>query len=158
MILCITFLISVSALAQEKSPILWDSGDAFLSHCDETNPRWIALSWSTSERAEELNICHLWLVGFMQGIEVLQQLRPAPKPSAAEIKVGADYEKFLKDKFGISPDLTFDPKNICIPETATNEQLRLVVVKWMKEHPNKLGQHASYLAYAALQSAYLCPQ
>jgi hypothetical protein len=145
-----------SLWAQKQSTTLWESGNAFLVHCDESNPQWIALHWDTANRAAQLNACALWLTGFRQGVELLQQLRPPKSPSAAEARANKEDAQFLEKQYGIKPNLEFNLENICIAEDITNDQLRLVVIRWMKDNPTKLTQHGAFLAYAALQSAYPC--
>jgi hypothetical protein len=145
-----------SLWAQKQSTTFWESGNAFLAQCDESNPHWIALHWDAANKATQLNVCSIWLTGFRQGIEMLQQLRPFKAPSTAETKAAKGYDEYLEKQFGIKPDLVFKSENVCIPDDVTNDQLRLVFIRWMKDNPTKLMQHGAFLAYAALQSAYPC--
>jgi Rap1a immunity proteins len=147
---------ALSASAQKSSTALWETGNSFLAQCDESNPHWAALQWDAANKATQLNICSLWLTGFRQGIELLQQIRPFRAPSTAEAKANTEHDEYLKKQYGIMPDLAFTEENICIPEDVTNDQLRLVVIRWMKDNPTKLTQHATFVGYSALQSAYAC--
>lgn len=153
---CLPMMAQAGRTPQVEHPSLWDSGNAFLAQCDESSPNWVALSWDTRNKAAQLDMCTLWLTGFLQGVEVLQQFRPFHPPSQAEAKADAEYDKFLKTQYGIEPDFEVSQDNVCIPGDSTNNQRRLIVVRWMKDNPKKLTLHGAYLAYAALQSAYPC--
>ncbi|HYB10827.1 MAG TPA: Rap1a/Tai family immunity protein [Alphaproteobacteria bacterium] len=49
------------------------------------------------------------------------------------------------------PDL-----NYCLPSTASTGELREVVVNFLKQHPERLDQQASFLIFDALTRAYAC--
>jgi hypothetical protein len=97
----------------------------------------------------------MWIRGIRQGVEVFQQIRPPKVSSAAELNAGKAYSEHLT-KLGIVPALILPDGDICIPDDVANDQLRLVVVRWMKDNPTKLGQHGAFLVFAALASTYQC--
>jgi hypothetical protein len=94
-----------------------------------------------------------WCVGYIQatqdridawqtysGIEaVFNQQAGKPVP---------DYSKLLPDQ---------DYLKICIPHEASIGQLARVIVKWLREHPEKLHELKSILVMEALQDAFSCP-
>ncbi len=45
----------------------------------------------------------------------------------------------------------------CIPDEASVAQLARVVVKWLREHPEKLHELKSFVVIEALKSAFPCP-
>jgi hypothetical protein len=49
-----------------------------------------------------------------------------------------------------SPDMT------CIPGQVNGSQLARVLVKWLREHPDRLHEHISILSGEAFQSAFPC--
>ncbi|MBI2801122.1 MAG: hypothetical protein HYX63_12735 [Gammaproteobacteria bacterium] len=49
------------------------------------------------------------------------------------------------------------PPKFCMPSNVTLDQIRLVVVKGMNEHPEELHSSASSLALRALNKAFPCP-
>jgi len=50
-----------------------------------------------------------------------------------------------------------DFANTCIPDEASIGQLARVVVKWLREHPEKLHELKSFLVMEALKNAFPCP-
>jgi hypothetical protein len=58
----------------------------------------------------------------------------------------------LGDGIGIAND----KETLCIPHEVTVAQIQLVVVKYMREHPEKLHQDAGVIAGDALISAFGC--
>jgi len=46
--------------------------------------------------------------------------------------------------------------NYCLPSTVSTGELRDVVVNYMKRHPERLDQQASFLIFEALTSAFAC--
>jgi hypothetical protein len=47
-------------------------------------------------------------------------------------------------------------KAFCIPDRATNEQLREIFIKYVNEHPQDLGRVASSMAINAFSIAFPC--
>ena len=87
-----------------------------------------------------------------------QQIRSDTAPASPMAqKHDKEYQEFLKKHYGIDPDFYTPSGNMCIPDEVTVNQLRLVVVQWMKTNPTRLDQHAAWLTYAALTNAYVCP-
>jgi hypothetical protein len=78
---------------------------------------------------DESNIgCLGYLVGFMDGIEVQSSIRQSPKI-------------------------------YCSPEDGiSTEQVRRIVIKFMKEHPKELHGSARTLVLLALKDAFPCKQ
>lgn len=44
----------------------------------------------------------------------------------------------------------------CIPNEVTNGQIRRVIVKFLKENPEMLHEHGTFLILLALQKAFPC--
>ena len=59
----------------------------------------------------------------------------------------------MKDEKGCTP---YVRQTICIPEGVTVGRLARVVMKWLREHPEKLHYRASMVAYAAIYEAFPC--
>jgi Rap1a immunity proteins len=64
---------------------------------------------------------------------------------------------------GLSTGLSLRPwldQNLpaCLPPGLTGDQVRLIVIKFLKEHPEQLHYPASLIAGNALHSAFPCPQ
>lgn len=47
-------------------------------------------------------------------------------------------------------------QHFCAPDNATIEQLARVVVKWLRDHPEKLHLNAGVSSYTALAIAFPC--
>jgi hypothetical protein len=48
-------------------------------------------------------------------------------------------------------------KELCYTDEVTYEQLRLVFIKWAKDHPEKLHGSASFGVVEALTESFACP-
>jgi Rap1a immunity proteins len=48
-------------------------------------------------------------------------------------------------------------KELCYTDEVTFEQLRLVFIKWAKDHPEKLHSSASFGVVEALTTSFPCP-
>jgi hypothetical protein len=53
------------------------------------------------------------------------------------------------------PQLELD-RNACVPDGVTNGQVKLVIIKYMKEHPGNLDIDAGGLAIVAIKLAWPC--
>lgn len=154
-VLVLVFTVAILTLGQQKeaSPAIWESGNAFLSQCGESNAAFAQLS--ANEKLTSVVVCDSWMAGVRQGIEMTQQMRPLVPDSPAVQKQNRETVEDLK-KRGIEPAFS-TPNNMCIPDGVTIDQLRLVVLQWMKANPTKLDQHGAWLTYAALTNTYPCP-
>jgi hypothetical protein len=156
-VLVLVFTLTIPAFGQQNqdSKSFWETGNAFLDQCDEDNAFFIQLP--PKDKQTWILICNLWIQGIRQGIEMTQQIRPEPPPpSPAAQKYSKEVHKF-NEKYGIEPSFSVPAGNMCVPGDVTVNQLRLVVVQWMKTNPTKLGQHGALLTYAALTNTYACP-
>lgn len=150
--------IPVSAQVQQtqsSQSAFWETGNAFLSHCDENNAVDFA-QFSAKDKQEWILICDFWIMGVRQGIEMTQQIRPEQPTSSAQQAYNSELNKYL-ESLGIKPGFSTPTENMCIPEDITVNQLRLVVVQWMKANPTTLSEHGAWLVYAALTNTYRCP-
>ena len=138
-VLVLAFTLTIQAFGQQSqdSKAFWETGNAFLNRCDENNADFAQLS--ANDKQWVTIACDYWLEGIRQGIEMIQQIRPEPAPTSplAE-KYNKEYLEFLKKQYGIDPDFSTPSGNMCIPHDVTINQLRLVVVQWMKSNPTKL--------------------
>jgi len=139
---------------QDSQPAFWESGNAFLSRCDESTADFAQLS--PQDKQSWILMCDFWIEGIRQGIEMTQQIRPDPANSPAAEKQNKEMTELPKKRYGIEPVFSTPFGNICVPENVTVNQLRLVAVQWMKSNPTKLGEHGAWLAYAALTNTYAC--
>lgn len=93
-------------------------------------------------------------------MEIEDQLRPnthllPANAQKAHDQTGADYLADLA-KLGIKPSVVMPSGNTCIPDDVPNDQIALVVIKYMKDHPDKLTTHAAFLALAAMKTEWEC--
>jgi hypothetical protein len=154
LVLVSTLTIQASGQQNEDPQAFWETGNSFLNRCDENSVDFAQLT--AKEKQTWIYVCDFWIQGIRQGIEMAQQIRPElPRPSPAAEKFAEQTQEFNK-KFGFKPDFSVPSGNMCIPEDVAVNQLRLVVVQWMKTNPTKLGQHGAWLTYAALTSTYDC--
>jgi len=157
-VLALAFTLAMQAFGQQNhnSKTFWETGNAFLDRCDENSADFAQLP--AKDKPTWTFACDVWIQGIRQGIEMTQQIRPESAPASPEAeKYNREYQGFLKKKFGIDPDFSTPSGNMCIPDSETVNQLRLVVVQWMKANPTKLGQHGAWLTYTALTNTYACP-
>jgi hypothetical protein len=122
-------ILAVSAVGQQTDKtFFFSSGNQFLRFCDEQS------SFRMAEPAESNQLwnamCTAWFVGIWQGVQVEDQLCPKPQQKL--------------------------DRNACVPDNVTNDQMRLVAVKYMKDHPGNLELDASMLAIAAIKIEWPC--
>ncbi len=156
--LVLVFTLTKPTLGQQTqdSSAFWETGNSFLGRCDENSANFAQLS--AKDKQTWTLVCDFWIQGVRQGIEMAQQIRPEPAPTSSTAKkYDQEYQEFLKKQYGIDPSFSIPTGNMCVPEGVTINQLRLVVVQWMKVNPTKLGQQGSWLTYAALTNTYPCP-
>jgi hypothetical protein len=106
---------------------------------------------------------------YVDGIHLLQRCEapPSPPPLANDFYLCIGYIQGLMDelawqkKLMITADLLVAGSTSrfpCPPDRATPEQLRLVIVKYLRGHSEKLHLPASMLAHEALVNAFPCQQ
>ncbi|HME74044.1 MAG TPA: Rap1a/Tai family immunity protein [Myxococcota bacterium] len=90
-------------------------------------------------------------VGFYSGSALLTSCEdPAHRPECTQYIAGvADAHGYDLSRFG-------SPRDFCTPEDITIEELERVVVKWLKDHPEKLRVTAANLVLLALSDAFKC--
>jgi hypothetical protein len=90
-------------------------------------------------------------VGFDSGRDLLASCEdPAHLPECTQYIAGVlDAHAYDLSRFG-------SPRDFCIPEDLTMEELERVVVKWLKAHPEKLRVTAANLVVLALSDAFKC--
>ena len=121
---------------------LWVSGNDFLRLCE-------------APKGEYEIACGYWLLGVQHGMQLEDQFRPEHKNSSAEDAVAKTRQAQLT-KLGIGPSVSFPVGNLCLADSVTNAQIKLVVIKYMKDHPTQLNTHAGLLVVAALKDAWGC--
>jgi hypothetical protein len=90
-------------------------------------------------------------VGFTSGGDFLASCEdPAHRPECTQYISGVlDAHNYDLSRFGSRRDL-------CLAEDITLDELEPVVVKWMKDHPDKLRVTAANLVILALTDTYKC--
>jgi hypothetical protein len=83
--------------------------------------------WCTSENAEIQSGCLTFLTGFIYGYGVGQQMAQLP-----------------------------GNRLLCLPSNLTAEQLQLIVLKGMREHPEMLNDVASLVVTRSFSDVYRC--
>ncbi len=121
---------------------LWVSGNDFLRLCE-------------APKGEYEIACGYWLLGVQHGMQLEDQFRPEHKNSSAE-DAAAKTRQAQLTKLGMSPSVSFPVGNLCLADSVTNAQIKLVVIKYMKDHPTQLNTHAGLLVVAALKDAWGC--
>lgn len=154
----------VKAQQSEQKP-LWSSGNDFLHWCDETDPlppaQMLTVKLPTNvEWQLRSGVCDTWINGIAEGIEASEQFRPTPDyPADPEIiELEKERAKSLEDlskTLGLS-ELSFKNDYFCLSDGVPTDQLRHVVIKWLKDHPTKLTEQGGLLVYAALKDTYNC--
>jgi|ERR1700687_2112165 len=139
----LVLLLSLSSVSRgQTSTTLWASGNDFVRLCE-------------TPKGEYEGVCGYWLMGVQQGMQLEDQIRPEHKSSPAEIAAAkALFAQLTKE--GIKPSVRFPNGDLCIPDSVTPTQTRLVVIKYMKDHPTQLNTHAALLVIAALKDAWGC--
>jgi len=158
--LVLVFTLTAPTFGQNQtSQAFWETGNTFLSRCDESSADFAQLA--AKDKQTWTVVCNFWILGIRQGIEMTQQIRPEPAPASPAVqKALEEHAKAVQEAtedLGIKPAFSTPSGNMCIPDDVTINQLRLVVVQWMKSNPTKLGQHGAWLAYVALTNTYACP-
>jgi Rap1a immunity proteins len=110
-------------------------------------------------RAIPIIVCALLLasstafaqVGFTSGSALLASCEdPARRPECTQYIAGVlDAHGYDLSRFGSRRDF-------CIPEDISTEELERVVVKWLKEHPEKLRVTAANLVVLGFVDAFKC--
>ena len=49
-----------------------------------------------------------------------------------------------------------DKRGICLPQSVTISQSSRIIVKWLKDHPNKLHEDETILIFLALYQSFPC--
>src|SRR5271166_3686644 len=90
-------------------------------------------------------------VGLTSGAALLTLCEePAHLPECTQYIAGVlDAHGYDLSRFGSRRDF-------CIPEDVTTEELERVVVKWLKDHPDKLRITAANLVFLAFVDAFKC--
>jgi hypothetical protein len=90
-------------------------------------------------------------VGFYSGAALLASCQdPSRQPECSQYIAGVlDGHAYDLSRFG-------SPRDFCIPEDMTMEELEHVIVKWLKERPEKLRVTAANLLILALSDAFKC--
>ena len=90
-------------------------------------------------------------VGFHSGGSLLASCEdPALRPECTQYIAGvADAHGYDLSRFG-------SPRDFCTPEDITIEELERIVVKWLKDHPEKLRVTAANLVLLAFVDEFKC--
>jgi len=90
-------------------------------------------------------------VGFYSGAELLAACQDASHQAECwqYITGVLDGHAYDLSRFG-------SPRDFCIPEDITVDELERVVVKWLKERPERLRVTAANLVILALSDAFKC--
>lgn|SRR5208282_1701539 len=140
----LVLLLSLSSVSLgQTSAALWESGNDYLRLCEAPKGEYAVVA------------CGYWLVGVQHGMQLEDQFRREHKSSPAEV-AAAKAQVDQLNKLGIKPSASFPAGDLCLPDSVTNAQIRLVVVKYMKDHPTQLNTHAGLLVVAALKDAWAC--
>ena len=92
---------------------------------------------------------------FMTGKSLLHVCEDSsPNGPSAGICIG--YVSGASDQLDGMKGTVLPQLNYCLDKTVTTSQLRSLVVKYLRNHPESLDQAASYLIYDALTDAYPC--
>lgn len=122
------------------------TGNELLSSCEKYEKYDHAARRLTADETAAAGMCAAYVSGFVDASttynSLLSQLDAALQKSEAD---GA------RVRHRISP-------MACIPEGATYEQTVRVVLKYLRDHPEKLHERRSTLMLEAIASAFPCPK
>jgi len=151
----VMFAIAASAQTPPTQQPFYASGNEFLRVCDPDGA--FAMSLPPKMRSDFDLACIMYVVGVEQGVQVEDNIRPIHALAPAEEKADKVAAKALSES-GVKPKFSTPNANLCLPEETTNRQYLLVVVSFMKNHPETLDMHASYLVMAAMKNAWACSE
>jgi hypothetical protein len=139
---------------QDDPNAFYENGNKFLSVCDSSSL--YMLGKSSSFRQSWGYTCTFWVLGVLQGMGIEDQFRPhAHTLTPEETKAAKESQDYLAS-LNITPNVTMPDGNVCVPTDVTNEQYKLVVIAFMRNHPDKLTTHSAILAIAAFKNAWAC--
>ena len=152
-VICLVVCILAPVYAQPNS--FPTDGNGLLDACSvlvnsaDTPP---SLSTLTSEKFPERMSILSWCAGYLdaiQGMLVKSDVDLALIGMSGVTFVGPDKAK----------QFAFDTlKGACIPDKVPVLQLARVLVKWLREHPERLHESKVLLTLAALKEAFPCEQ
>ena len=146
-------LLASAAATDQNDWVIYKSGNDFLRICDDGSSYRRGLS-AEANSMKEL-VCIYWLTGVRNGVEVEDKFRPKHTPTKEEeARDRATVDSLLKS--GLKPAFEMPDTDLCIPEAVDITQIKLVVIKYMKDHPGALTTHAGYLAIAAMKAQWPC--
>jgi hypothetical protein len=141
------------ACAQEKGGLPKD-GNGLMDSCSvvvELGDSPTSLSSLNKDKFTEQMMKFEWCAGYLQ--------------ATSEALSATQIELYLMSTMGLTfsgPDkvkeYAFEKlRGACIPEKAPISQLARVLVKWLREHPERLHESKSGLTADALKDAFPCP-
>jgi hypothetical protein len=163
-LLLVAICLASSSFAQEpkpapKDPAFYHSGNDFLSHCDDSSVYMLSLNRSGKELWAV--VCNYWAAGVMQGMAIEDNIRPEQTVSGGNAKTQQmlrDNEEAFKNAMaaqGIKA-LSYPDGDVCVPDDVTNDQIKMVIIAYMKAHPGELTRGAASLAIAAFKTGWVC--
>jgi hypothetical protein len=93
-----------------------------------------------------------WCAGQLQAVREMTAI--GQLKMAMLVAVSKGDKNFTTDEY--KEMIAASPENTCIPDTVNQEQLARVVVKWLRNNPERLHEPASYLTSEALHAAFSC--
>lgn len=154
-LLVLALIVSVAvanAGAQTANEPFWQSGNSFLRICDSSSSFRMAASKEDSVFYD--GVCTVWIMGVLRGMSLEDQSRPRHQPTAAEEKATRAEIQELS-RLGAKP-VIYPNSDVCVPGDVPNSLILLVVIKYIKDHPGDLTNHAAFLAIAAFKTEWAC--
>jgi len=109
----------------------------------------------TPKQIDEGLRCLEYISGFTEAIDVASEIallsageHPGGKGASPEV-----FNAALRPYLTVSSNIGFCPSG-----PVPLGQLAMVLVKWLKDHPNELHKRAGYLAIRAFREAFPCPK
>lgn len=154
-----------SQASDATTSLLWSGdGNNFLARCDETDSLFPA---SQAARINGMITCDSWIAGLAEGILLTQTTDVDPLRSELGL-LSADAKKLIAanqeaaaniaaqlNASGAEQIATPDA-DMCLSSSIPIDQIRRVVIKWMKDNPKNLNQSTPLLVFAALKNVYPC--
>jgi Rap1a immunity proteins len=123
-------------------------GNGLLDYCGEV----VNLLDSSSTQVDaETEMKSAWCVGYIQATE--ERILYWRMSAAIQVMAYQQDGKPAPSHMWADEDFV----STCIPDEAPVAQLTRVVVKWLREHPEKLHELKGFLVIEALKSAFPCP-
>lgn len=100
--------------------------------------------------------CHFYVMGFLDSFDKYQGLLES-WTEFGEKYAPAEFARLRVAPSGVPLRLVYERRS-CIPTNAEYDQIIRVVVKYLRDHPERLHEHRRVLIPDAIGAAFPCPK